>query len=155
MKAKTIIVAACISLTFGLASCSDAEKSQILASNQNNEEIIVTSKLGKVLQSVVEASNHEEDSYILYDASSDAFISMTASEYELANAFATLVVREKKSITRVPAGQGWKVGGTGKDKLDAMTIAHKIIKKLPDKQNFEIRVEYNDDGSYTVYYREV
>ena len=54
-----------------------------------------------------------------------------------------------------PSGDGWKFGGKGKGKLDAIHIGYELSKILGENQDFEIYVEYNGDGSYTVWYREV
>ena len=89
----------------------------------------------------------EENSYLVYNASSDTILVMTESDYDVAVAFSYLVVKS------APSGKDWINGGTGRTKLDAISIAKKIAQKIPKGKDFEVYVDYHDDGSFTVYYR--
>ncbi|MDD6953436.1 MAG: hypothetical protein PUI88_05040, partial [Prevotella sp.] len=62
-------------------------------------------------------------------------------------AFSYLVVKS------APSGKDWINGGTGRTKLEAISIATKIAQKIPKGKDFEVYVDYHDDGSFTVYYR--
>lgn len=89
----------------------------------------------------------EENSYLVYNASSDTILVMTESDYDVAVAFSYLVVKS------APSGKDWINGGTGRTKLDAISIAKKIAQKIPKGKDFEVYVDYHEDGSFTVYYR--
>lgn len=89
----------------------------------------------------------EENSYLVYNASSDTILVMTESDYDVAVAFSYLVVKS------APSGKDWINGGTGRTKLDAISIAKKIAQKIPKGKDFEVYVDYHDDGSFTVDYR--
>ena len=66
---------------------------------------------------------------------------------QCAVAFSYLVVKS------APSGKNWINGGTGRTKLEAISIATKIAQKIPKGKDFEVYVDYHDDGSFTVYYR--
>lgn len=89
----------------------------------------------------------EENSYLVYNASSDTILVMTESDYDVAVAFSYLVVKS------APSGKDWINGGTGRTKLDAISIAKKIAQKILKGKDFEVYVDYHEDGSFTVYYR--
>ena len=56
-------------------------------------------------------------------------------------------------VKSAPSGKDWINGGTGRTKLEAISIAKKIAQKIPKGKDFEVYVDYHDDGSFTVYYR--
>lgn len=94
MKLKSVIAAVGIILAITLPACTNADSPQMPTGADAKVEAIENTPLAKVLVSTIGQSQKTEDDYILYDAESDSFLTMTASEYELAKAFATLVVRE-------------------------------------------------------------
>ena len=154
---KKLITISLTALGFiSFASCGNDPESPLPINQQENE--IASTPFEKILTKVV--TEHKEGdnspSYIIYDASSQEYLTMTADEYYVCDAFATLVVRDNDSnIKKVPPGQGWMLAGKGKNKMDALKIARALSGKIPEKQDFEVRVEYNPDGSYSVWYRYV
>ena len=113
--------------------------------------------LAEVLVNVVDSHNNgtDGDSYILYDASTGEYTTISAEDYALLNTFADVIVREDNPMSRAPQGNGWVKGGSGKGKGGAMKVAMKLANKLEKQRDFEIHVEYADDGSFTVWYRYV
>lgn len=136
----------CLSLTFVLASCGndDVESLQPTASVKESP---LASKLANALVEALDSLTKEENSYLVYNASSDTILVMTESDYDVAVAFSYLVVKS------APSGKDWINGGTGRTKLDAISIARKIAQKVPKGKDFEVYVDYHDDGSFTVDYR--
>ncbi len=54
-----------------------------------------TSELSDVLEkAILESVDGQQDTYVVYDAESDEYVTMTQDEYNLAVAFSTLVVRD-------------------------------------------------------------
>lgn len=143
-----------ISLLLGLTSCQNDLEPEV--PNQVETQVEST-PLGEVLANVVSSHNNgtDGDSYIIYDASSNEFTVMTAEEYAMVNAFAAVIVHEDGPTTRAPQGDGWIKGGSGKGKTQAMKVAFQIANKLEQNRDFEVHVEYGDNGSFTVWYRYV
>ena len=138
----------------GLASCQNDDEPQAPIQEEQSTEM---TPLAEVLINVVESHNNgtDGDSYILYDASTGEYTTISAEDYALLNAFADVIVREDNPVSRAPQGNGWIKGGSGKGKAGAMKVAMKLANKLEEKRDFEIHVEYADDGSFTVWYRYV
>jgi hypothetical protein len=143
-----------ISLVSGLASCQNDLEPEV---PNPVEAQVESTPLGEVLSNVVTSHNNETDgdSYIIYDASANDFTVMTAEEYALINSFVDVLAPETSPATRAPQGNGWKVGGSGKGRSGAMKLAMKLAKELEANRDFEIHIEYGDDGSFTVWYRYV
>ncbi len=138
----------------GFTSCQNNLEPQI----PNQEEpTIEHTRLGDILSNVIASHNNETDgdSYVIYDASTDEFTVMSAEDYALFNALADVIVREETPVSRAPQGNGWIVGGRGKDKSGAIKVAMKLATLLEKNRDFEIHVEYANDGSFTVWYRYV
>lgn len=136
---------------WALVSCQDNKKEiePILKKSRVQE-----TELGTIITSGMEA-NPTEGFYILYDASFHEYTTLTEEEYALSVAFGNLLVRQEQELRAgdLPKGQGWIVGGKGKGKLQAIKIAYEIADKIEENKNFEIHVEYHEDGSFTVWYR--
>ncbi len=92
---KSLVIALGLASTFALSSCGNVDEPVITDENLSSSSEMSDVTLEKVLCNVVETSDRSEDSYIVYAASTDTYLCMTASEYELANAFADLVVRDE------------------------------------------------------------
>lgn len=139
---------------FGLASCQNDDKPQAPVQEEQSTEM---TPLAEVLVNVVDSHNNgtDGDSYILYDASTGEYTTISAEDYALLNTFADVIVREDNPMSRAPQGNGWVKGGSGKGKGGAMKVAMKLANKLEKQRDFEIHVEYADDGSFTVWYRYV
>ncbi len=133
----------CIAFVMACASC------------QSNDE--PHSPLTEIIVKVVESHSNgtDGDSYIIYDASTGEYTAMSEDEYALVNAFANVIVHEDNTASRAPQGDGWVVGGRGKGRAGAMKLAMKLANNLEQQRDFEIHVEYADDGSFTVWYRYV
>ena len=138
----------------GLASCQNDDEPQAPVQEELSTEM---TPLAEVLVNVVDSHNNgtNGDSYILYDASTSEYTAISAEDYALLNAFADVIVREDNPVSRDPQGNGWVKGGSGKGKTGAMKVAMKLANNLDEKRDFEIHVEYADDGSFTVWYRYV
>lgn len=136
----------CLSLTFVLASCGNDDV-ESLQPTAPVKESPLASKLANALVEALDSLTKEENSYLVYNASSDTILVMTESDYDVAVAFSYLVVKS------APSGKDWINGGTGRTKLDAISIATKIAQKIPKGKDFEVYVDYHEDGSFTVYYR--
>ena len=108
--------------------------------------------LSEILINVVESHNNgtDGDSHIFYEASTDEYTTMSAEDYALMIAICDFFVSED-----APKGDGWIVGERGKGRAGAIKVAMKLSKKLEQNLDLEIRVEYADDGSFTVWYRDL
>lgn len=156
MKLQSEVAAIGLVMTIALPSCSSADMPPTPVGNEDQEEIVAKSLLGDILVSTIAQSDKTEDNYIVYYAESGEYLTMTASEYVLAKAFASLVVREGQPTKSAPEGLGWIEAGTGSSELDGLRIANKIRKELHTGEDFEIRVVWHADGiHYTVYYRKI
>ncbi|MDO4722355.1 hypothetical protein [Porphyromonas circumdentaria] len=120
------------------------------------ETQIKETQLGKVITDGME-KYPTESFYILYSASSKGYTTLTQEDYIVSTAFANLLVRQNNELRAddPPKDEGWVLGGTGKGKLDAVRIAYEIADKIKESKDFEIHVEYEKDGSFTVWYRMV
>lgn len=142
-------------LLFGSFACSNENEPVVLPEKQIKAD---NTALAEALKNVVENPIPGSSSYIIFDSKTGECLIMSEEEYCLAKAFAILVCGVEKddggeSIKDAPAGEGWKEGGRGNSDLDALLIANKISKLIPKGRNFEIRVEYQKDKSFIVYYR--
>ena len=105
----------CLSLTFVLASCGNDDV-ESLQPTAPVKESPLASKLANALVEALDSLTKEENSYLVYNASSDTILVMTESDYDVAVAFSYLVVKS------APSGKDWINGGTGRTKLDAISI---------------------------------
>lgn len=120
----------------------------------------------KALISVIEdkdESNYTSD-YIVYSAADDECFIFTEDEYLLAESLASMITEDSVQIIsndqlskapKKPNNEGWRFAGNGRGKLSIYKIAADLSMKIPKKQNFEIRVIYQKDGSYNVYWRPI
>ena len=155
MKLKNFILIALSGIALvGLASCQNDVEPQVQTQEEYSTDM---NPLTEILVKVVESHDNgtNGDSYILYDASTGEYTAMSAEDYALVNAIADVIVHEDHPKTRAPKGNGWIKGGSGKGKGDASTLAFKLAFKLEKNRDFEIHVEYGDDGTFTVWYRYV
>lgn len=125
--------------------------------NQNQgESVVEMTPLADVLTRAVESHKPGDPAtYIIYVAATDEFTLFSEEDYSLFSAFAGVIVHDDSSATRAPQGSGWTLAGTGKGKLAAMQMATELAGKLEKNRDFEIHVEYGDDGSFTIWYRYV
>jgi len=150
MKFKKIISLAFAGIImFGFASCQSNDEPQV----QNQEEYQTEmSPLEEILVNTIESHNNgtDGDSHIFYEASTDEYTTMSAEDYALITAIADFFVSED-----APKGDGWIVGERGEGRAGAIKVAMKLSKKLEQNRDLEIHVEYADDGSFTVWYRDL
>ena len=155
MKTRTFCAIAIGLLSLALTSCQN--DLDLLTPSQEAEPETITQLGSSIADGLV--AHPSEGFYIIYTSSSEKFLTLSEEDYSLFAAFANLVVREDANSNGLrsakPAGDGWKFGGKGKGKLDAIRIGYELSDILGENQDFEIYVEYNADGSYTVWYREV
>ena len=155
MRTRTFCAIAIGLLSLALTSCQN--NLDLLKPSQDTEPEKITQLGSSIADGLV--AHPSEGFYIIYTTSSEEFLTLSEEDYSLFAAFANLVVRGDSNSTGLrsakPSGDGWKFGGKGKGELDAISIGYKLSKILGEKQDFEIYVEYNADGSYTVWYREV
>lgn len=148
MSKSTITKAALVlTLSTGFFSCSNT--AEPIPSDTGKE----TAEVNRLQEALVKAVDTGKEAYIVYTSSNDEYLILSNEDYRLANAFAEMVVKEDNSPNRAPKGEGWKLGGKGRTKLDALTIAAHISEIIPSNRDFEIHVERHDDGSFSVYYR--
>lgn len=155
MKLKIFIPIAFTGIALsGIASCQNDGEPQVQTQGEYPTEM---NPLAEVLVKVVDSHTGRTngDSYILYDASTGEYTTLSAEDYALLNAFAEVIVHEDHPLSRAPQGNGWIKGGSGKGKRAAMMLAMKLANALEENRDFEIHVEYADDGSFTVWYRYV
>lgn len=155
MKLRKVVPYAVAGIAmFGMVSCQNHEELQVQSQEESNIEM---TQLSQTIYDVItsRSSEESEDMYILFDASTGEYTTLSGEDYQLLNAFANVIAREDNSSTRAPEGNGWIKGGTGKGKTAAMKVALKLADKLEQQRDFEIHVEYAKDGSFTVWYRYV
>lgn len=88
MKLQSVIAAIGLVMAIALPSCSNSDTPQMPTGEETHAETIEDSRLGQVLASTIEQSEKTgDDFYILYNAATDSFQTMTADEYELAHAY--------------------------------------------------------------------
>ena len=134
----------CLSLTFVLASCGNDDV-ESLQPTAPVKESPLASKLANALVEALDSLTKEENSYLVYNASSDTILVMTESDYDVAVAFSYLVVKS------APSGKDWINGGTGRTKLDAISIATNIAQKIPKGTYFEYDSDYHVTGRFLAY----
>lgn len=155
MRIKYITLLAFVAFfMIGIVSCQNDD--EVPVQNHEMRPIEMTS-LADILVNIVDAHDNasKDYTYILYEASKGIYTAMSEDDYALFNAFANVVVHDYDPITRAPEGKGWVLGGTGKGKSGAMKVAMKLAKRLEQESDFELHVEYSDDGSFTVWYHYV
>ncbi len=152
MKLKKINTFILIGIAvIGLSSCQNNDEPLAISSESTVEK---STPLGEILANIFQSDNSEEEYYVLFNSESQEFMVLSPDEYAFCKAFASLVDNESiSSIHKAPSGNGWKYGGKGKGRWEALKLADKIAKQIPANRDFEIHVERGDDGSYSVWYR--
>lgn len=152
---KPLIIAICGFLLSALVSCSQEADSIYSADNDMTEVPAHFVKLKSILDELLSSQQSSEgESYILYDSTDDSFIIMSAEEHGIFK-IAEEYFDEVSSPKKAPKGEGWIEGDRGKGKYDAIKTIKKLAKVIPAGQNFELRVEYQEDNSYIVWWRPV
>lgn len=155
MRTRTFCTIAIGLLSLALTSCQN--DLDMFKQSQDSEPENMTQLGSSIADGLV--AHPSEGFYIIYSTSSEGFLTLSEEDYSMFAAFANLVVREDSNSNGLrsakPSGDGWKIGGKGKGKLDAIRIGYEISNLIGENQDFEIHVEYNADGSYTVWYREI
>lgn len=150
-------------LTLGSAACSrnDDSKRGTIALDPGQE--FVAEKIYENLMLIMEDSSGEFENggYIVCSAADGEFIILSEFSYSLGDIIYEFIQGEAVNTTlaegnqprKAPEGSGWKNAGTFSSKLDALKLANKLAEEIPKGVNFEIHVEYNKDGTFTVWYR--
>lgn len=150
---KLIYFALAGTFLFGTVSCQNDDVPQ--ASNQEEFQVGM-SPLAKILANAIETHEDgtEGDAFIVYDAEADEFTVLSAEEYAFGTAFAAHVSKGVYS-SAPPKGEGWVFAGKGKKGMAALKFAMMVSKQIEKDRDFEIHVEYHEDGTYSVWYRYV
>lgn len=106
----------------------------------------------KHLQKLLAVAEEKGSAFLTYYAPDGTFDVLDDEQYSLSNAFADLIVKDSK---KAPEGPGWKLAGKGKTKVDALKMARTLMQTIPANMNFEIHVEYDNAGTWYVWYRYV
>lgn len=142
----------CGCLTLALASCSNESNMIPDLPDESVESSSVFSQLSHILGQIVTDQAAQGDSYVLcYDGEINV---LTEDEYMLICSIAELLSGEN-SPQKAPRGNGWHNGGTYKNnRVDgAVKAANKIKKLIRADQNFELHIERNGDGTFTIWWR--
>lgn len=142
-------------MSFCAISCNNSDDSYI-------EEPAETNVLAdRLSQGIVEIMQNKDsqfngNGYVVYDATSDSVFTCTEFIHDVIEgiyAHSDNETTTSNTIRKTPTGKGWTFGGSCKGKVGALSLAAKIAKQIPEKTNFELHVEVQDDGSYNVWYR--
>lgn len=153
---KLKIVSLCGWILIAIAGCTNDNETALDPQSAEEEMAPAFSQLQDILcRMVADESNRTEDIFVMYDAEDGSLDVYSKDEYELIYAFAELLSPDRK-LKKAPAGDGWKDGGRFKNNTAGMIKAvKKISKQIPANRNFELHVEYNEDGTFTAWWRPV
>lgn len=150
-------------LALGSTACSSNDDSMRGTIALDPGQEFVAEKIYENLQLIMEDSSgeYENGGYIVCSAADGEFMLLSESIYSLGDIFYEFIQGEDVNTTltegnrpqKASEGSGWKNAGTFSSKLDALKLANKLAEEIPKGVNFEIHVEYNKDGTYTVWYR--
>ncbi len=145
----------CGCLLLALASCTNDDCMSPDMQCDNVESSPVFSQLRDILNQIVSDETTQEDVYILFDSSDGSFNVLSEDEYMVLSSIADFLSTDKKPL-KAPQGNGWKNGGTYKNRVDGVYKAvNKLKKEIPANQIFELHIEYNDNGTITIWWRPV
>ena len=93
MRKYLLLIGVLISMTIQVSASKGGAETTI---KDSVESEVTSTSLAGVLANVVDNHDNgaEGDSYIVYDASSDEYLTLSADEYALACAFASVIVHE-------------------------------------------------------------
>ena len=148
------LVSLCGCLLLALASCTNDDcMSQDV--QFESVESPVFSDLSDILNKIVSDETTQCEVYILFDSSDGSFNVMSEEEYMFCNSIAEFMSNDSNP-KKAPEGNGWRNGGTYKNRLDgAMKAVNKLKKEISADQDFELHVERNGDGTFTIWWRPV
>jgi len=150
-------------------SCSNADSSEDVynlpeQTQQTRSVDASKTKWGKALASVIEKKDKSDytSDYIVYSPKDDECETATEDSYIIAISLLALV--SKDSITFIPDEQlinepqspnndGWVYVGKEKGKMGISIIRNKLENMIPKGPDFEIRIIYDKDRSYNVFWR--
>ena len=141
----------CGCLLLALASCSNENSMFPDVQQESVDSSSDFSQLSYILSQIVTDETAQGDAYVLcYDGE---FNVLSEDEYMLSSSIADFLCSEK-GPQKAPKGKGWKNGGTYKNRIDgAMKAVKKIQSKIGSDQDFELHVERNGDGTFTIWWR--
>lgn len=141
----------CGCLLLALASCSNENSMFSDELQESVESSSDFSQLSSMLSQIVTDETTQGDTYILYY--DGEFYVLSAEEYMLNSSMAEFLSGEK-GPQKAPQGNGWHNGGTYKNRFDgAMKAVSKIQNEIGSNQDFELHVERNGDGTFTIWWR--
>ena len=148
MRKYLLLIGVLISMTIQVSASKGGAETTI---KDSVESEVTSTSLAGVLANVVDNHDNgaEGDSYIVYDASSAEYLTLSADEYALACAFASVIVHEDVAS----AGGEWIKCGSGKGSSAAREIAMTIARDLQKNRDYQVHVEFAKDDSFTVRYR--
>lgn len=100
--------------------------------------------------------------YIIYEAASDSMFVLNEQLYDMVNALASKLFDAGTTgtlsltcdaVCNAPQGEGWIYVGTCKGRTGSLKLAYKVAKDIPVSCDFEIHAEFQEDGTYKVWYR--
>lgn len=147
----------CGCLLLALASCANDDYMSPDVQYDSAESSAGFSQLRNILNKsqIISDETTQEDAYILFDSSDGTFNVLTEDDYLLCSSIADFLSNDKKSYM-APECNGWRDGGTYKNKVDGVYQAvTELIKEIPAKQFFELHIENNDNGAITIWWRPV
>lgn len=141
----------CGCLTLALASCSNESSMNPNLPDESVKSSSVFSQLSHILGQIVTDQAAQGDSYVM--CSDGEIYVLTEDEYMLFSSIADLLSGEN-SPQKAPRGNGWHNGGTYKNSgIGAMKAVNKIKKLIRADQDFELHIERNGDGTFTIWWR--
>ena len=149
---KTLkIMSLCGCLLLALGSCSDENDMIPDVQQESVESTSEFSQLSEILSRIVTDDTAQGDAYVLcYDGE---FNVLSEEEYMLYGSIADFLSSDK-DLRKAPKGNGWKNGGTYKNRIDgAMKAVSKLKNEIGSDQDFELHIENNGDGTFTVWWR--
>lgn len=147
------IISLCGCLLFALASCSNDDCMSPDVQYESVESSVDFSELSEILSQIVTDETTQEDVYVLfYDGTYNV---LSEEDYQLSSSVADLL-SSGRGPQKAPSGNGWKNAGTYKNRIDgAMKAVNKLKKEISSDQDFELHVERNGDGTFTIWWRTV
>lgn len=148
MRKYLLLIGVLISMAIQVSASRCGAETPIMDSVESE---VASTSLAGVLANIVDNHDNraEGDSYIVYDASSDEYLTLSAEEYALACAFASVLVHEDVAS----AGGEWIRCSSGKGASAAREIAMAIARDLQKDRDYQVHVEFATEGSFTVLYR--
>ena len=155
---RILLISISLMLTFCITSCTNNTDS--FEELDNSYEQQADSKLSLALKEIISNTEKgEKSNFIIYNNENDSYEVFTEYEYYFSKTLASIAFgdgddfEENVGKQKAPKGKDWTSGGSGKGYSGLISVGRKISKKIPKEQDFELYVEYQEDGSFKVWYR--